>query len=1117
MKNITFIYAGAGSGKTHTLTEKLTKWVKEHRGEANQIMFTTFTKKAANEIKERAQAKLLENQLFDEAQQLNEAFIGTVHSVGYQFIKKYWYLLGITPEITEISDNEKELFFTTSIALVPTDEELKKINNLSRNFDFTDGFYNSYNPNKWQGDVKSLVDKSLTNQIDLINDTNSLNNSVAQAKSIFKGTLKESEIKSIIEHNSSVLLSNELSINAYVTAIDLKIELDSIIARKLEVKDLHLIEKFQKAVMGAYGAAKYASIKEQFILLDLSKADVFQKNYIEYTTLIFTLASRSIENYRSHKQNYGYVDFTDMEVYFLELLDHEIVKKEIAETLQLVMVDEFQDSNPIQLSIFIKLSNLVNQSYWVGDPKQSIYGFRGSDPVLINEIMKQFSIKNDSNLTVEMLKMSWRSSLELVHLGNELFSESLKDQIAPLYIENKEQLLGSDQSESFRQWKESVEIHPIIGKETISLFPARTIDQNIKGCETIQFWNFLQNGAKALRGASNAQYHNSLSNQIKQLLEQDIEIYDKNISKHRKLKGSDICLLFSTNTNVGSLSKELLKVGLKVNAVTDGLLDTLEYRFLKNCISLLLQPSASLANAEMALLTAHSKSLESLFKDRFDYIEQKAASASAEDSTETFSDYWLKSTPFNEKIVQLREHIKGFSVVYSISFIINQFNFFLELTNFGSCNLRRANLLRFIEIAKEYEDSCLKNNIGSSLFGFLNFVEQNTAYQQQAVATDEDAIQLMTYHKSKGLEWPIVFLADLEKDYFADSEFYRKVFFKERVKYSGQITIEKPLENRYIEFLFWPFGSAQSPNSELMEELADTENYSGLYRETLDEKKRLLYVGITRARDGLVFASNSNKNLSWLEKTFNSFNWEETYTSNGLEPISATSFDLFQIGTSVFYEKFIFESEVVHPAVFEKMQYYEKYTPKLQESPYFISPSKAMTLDGCGATILGELHPRLKFKNVEPDTLGNVLHQMLYLKNKPSFTDDVSRLNLNNGIGIDEVSFIENVSLFKDYLAKNFDVIKEFREIHLEHPKDGQHIIGEADLVLETAEGLILIDYKSFPGKKEDILNNSSTFYAGKYSGQLYLYAEMLENQFNKPVLKKLIYYVVQGILVEMG
>lgn len=1112
MKNITFIYAGAGSGKTHTLTEKLTHWVKENRGVANQILFTTFTKKAANEIRERAQAKLLENQLFEEAQQLNEAFIGTVHSVGYQFIKKYWYLLGITPEISEISDNEKELFFTSSISQVPTEEELKHINELSRGFDFREGLFNTLNPNKWQADVKNLVDKSLINQIDLINDNTSLKNSIANAKVIFTGTLKESEIISALKQNFSILLDNAVSNANYNNSIDLKLELDKILGRKLEVNDLHLIEKFQKVVSSAYGAAKYATIKEQFYSLDLSKADVFQEKYIEYITLIFTLAGRSIENYRNHKQNYGYVDFTDMEVYFLELLDQEIVQKEIVQTLQLVMVDEFQDSNPIQLSLFIKLSNLVQQSYWVGDPKQSIYGFRGSDPILIDEIMKQFSFKNDSNLKVEMLKMSWRSSPELVSLTNQLFSESLKDQLAPLYIENREQLLGTDKSELFSRWKESVEIHPIDGKETIFLFPARSTDQNIKECETVQFWNFLENGAKALKSATNSHYCNSLSAEIKRLLEQEIEIYDKNISTHRKLKGSDICILLSTNTNVGNLSKELLKVGLKVNAVTGGLLDTIEYRFLKNCISLLLEPSASLANAEMSLLTGHSESIESLFKDRFDFLNKEKEE---EVSTDIFNDYWLKNTAFNEKIVHLREHIKGFSVVYAISFIINQFNFFLELTNFGSANLRRANLLRFIEIAKEYEDSCLKNNIGSSLFGFLNFVEGNTVYQQQALATDEDAVQLMTYHKSKGLEWPIVFLADLEKDYFTDSEFYKKVFFKERVKYSGNITIEKPLENRYIEFLFWPFGSAGSPNTELMTELTETENYATLYRESLDEKKRLLYVGVTRARDCLVFTSNANKNLSWLEKTVANFNWEEDYNSNGLESILSTSFDLFQTGVPIFYEKFVFESEVVNPPAFEKALYYQKYTPKLQENPYFISPSKAKIVDGCSITIVNELHSRLKFKKAEPDTLGNVLHQMLYLKNKPSFTDDVSRLNLNNGIGIDELSFVENVSLFKDYLVNTFDVINEFGEIHLEQDKNGQYIIGEADLVVETPEGLILFDYKSFPGKKEDILTTSSAFYAGKYSGQLQLYAEMLENRFNKPVLKKLIYYVVQGILVE--
>ncbi len=1112
MKNITFIYAGAGSGKTYTLTEKLTQWVKENRGAANEIMFTTFTTKAANEIKERAQAKLLQNQFFDEAQQLNDALIGTVHSVGYRFIKKYWYLLGISPEIMEISENEKELFFTSSIAQVPTERELQQLNTLSFNFDFKEGLYNSYNPNQWQADVKNLVDNSLSNQINLVDDETSVNHSIAQAKEIFKGTLKEKELKDIFKHNSTTLSENEANNARYRNAIELKLEIDKIIGKELEVKDLHLIEKFQKEVIEAYNAAKYSIIREQLLPLDISKSEVLQKKYIEYLMLIFTLAGRSIENYKSHKQNYGYIDFTDMEVYFLELLDKEIVQKEIKQTLQLVMVDEFQDSNPIQLSLFIKLSNLVKQSYWVGDPKQSIYGFRGSDPVLIDEIMMQFSTKNDFNLKVEMLKMSWRSSPELVYLTNQLFSENLKDQITPLYLENREQLLGTDDSKLFNNWKETVIIHPMEGKETISLFPVRETKENIKGIEGVQFWNFLESGAKdSLKGATKAHSQNMLANKIQTLLEQNIEIYDKNLSAYRKLKGSDICLLLGTNVNVAALSTELLKVGLRVNAITGGLLDTVEYRFLKNCISLLLEPSASLANAEMALLTGYSTSMEHLFENRFNFLEDIKSGA-----PEANPDYWLKNTPFNEKIVELKEHIKGFSVVYTISFIINQFNFFLELTNFGNPALRRANLLQFIETAKEYENSCYKNNIGSSLYGFLNFVEENTIYQQQAVADDENAIQLMTYHRSKGLEWPIVVLVDLEKDYFTDSEFYKKAFFKDRVKYTGQIEIVNPLKNRYIEFLFWPFGPASQPTSDLISEIVETDNFTSIYNESLNEKKRLLYVGVTRSRDSLIFTSNTKKNLSWIEQTISNFNWEAVYDSNNLDTVSTASIDLFSIGKPIAYEKFIFESEVTNPPIFEQAKYYEKYTPKLQDTPYYISPSKAKAITECSITILDEIHPRLKFIMDEPDKLGNVLHQMLYLKNKKSFVDDVKQLNINNEIGIDELSFVENVTFFNNYITKKFNIINEFPEIHLEHPKDGHYIKGEADLVLETNEGLILIDYKSFPGKKEDILNTSSPFYAGKYSGQLQLYAEMLTHRFNKPVLKKLIYYVVQGILVEV-
>ncbi|NRT16975.1 ATP-dependent exoDNAse (exonuclease V) beta subunit [Flavobacterium sp. 28A] len=1112
MRNITFIYAGAGSGKTHTLTEKLLKWVQAHPGQANQVLFTTFTKKAANEIKERAQTRLLEHQMFDEAQQLNEAFIGTIDSVGYQFVKKYWYILGLSPEIQEISDNQKDSFFASSIALVPTEQELLKINSLCSEFNFTTGLFSSFNPNQWQTDVKSLVDKCLINQIDLANDPRSLNQSISQAKSIFRGTISSTEIQSIFEHNSTVLAENPVSNQNYAKAVELQLELSRFIKKELTVSDLQSIDRYFKTIVAAFGAAKYLSSREQLLEFDFSKAFVLQVKYIEYIQLIFDLTARSIQKYQGYKQDSGYVDFTDMEVHFLELLNNEQVKKEIQHTVQLVMVDEFQDCNPIQLSIFIQLSNLVGQSYWVGDPKQAIYGFRGSDPVLIDEIMKKFSKQNNDNLKVEMLKMSWRSSPELVGFTNNVFSQSLSQQLSEIYIEDRNQLLGKENSELFAAWKEQVSIHPMTGVETISLFPARNQSQDIQGANSLQFWNFLENAAKGnFKSASNDKYNNQLSCQIKNLLEQEIFIFDKSISNHRRLRGSDICVLFGTNINVQGLSKSLLEQGLKVNAATEGLLETIEYRFFKNSISLLMEPSSSLANAEMAILTGFTGTTEELFQNRFDFLLSKETEIESD-----FKTYWLKDTSFNEKIVQFKEHIKGFSVFYAINFIINEFNYFQELTNFGNHQLRRANLLRFITIAEEYEDSCLKSNLGSSLLGFIDFIEKNSAYNQQALTTDEDAIQLMTYHKSKGLEWSVVILGDLEKDYFADSEFFRKDFFKSRIKQSGDLNLTQPLCNRYIEFLFWPFGTAKSPNEELMEELKNTENYQMIFNATLNEKKRLLYVGITRSRDCLIFSSNTNKNLSWGERTFSNFNWESSFESKSLSNSASITLDLFDTNNAFQYQQFIFEEKRTTVPSFDEVLYFDKSIAVMQDKPFYISPSQSAGLAKSEILPIAEVHDRLKFKKAVPEVLGNVLHHMLYSRKKEAISSIISLLNQNNSLGIDETSFLENIGHFNQFIQANFDVVEEYPEIHLEQLGNDFCVRGEADLVLETAEGLILIDYKSFPGKKEEIFTFGSDFYAGKYSGQLDHYSEMLIQKFNKPVLKKLIYYVVQGILVEI-
>ena len=98
---------------------------------------------------------------------------------------------------------------------------------------------------------------------------------------------------------------------------------------------------------------------------------------------LFDIAIEALREYDAYKKRRGLIDYTDMEVLVKRLLEKETVQEVLREELDLLMVDEFQDTSPIQLEIFLKLSQLATYSVWVGDPKQSIYGFRGAEPRLM--------------------------------------------------------------------------------------------------------------------------------------------------------------------------------------------------------------------------------------------------------------------------------------------------------------------------------------------------------------------------------------------------------------------------------------------------------------------------------------------------------------------------------------------------------------------------------------------------------------------------------------------------------------------------------------------------------------------------------------------------------------
>ena len=115
MKNITYISASAGSGKTYELTERLKAAILEGKCKPEEVILTTFTKAAASEFKEKAKAKFYEAGKTKEANRLDQALIGTVDSVANVFVQRYWYLLGISPNLKLLDDETTKFFINQKV------------------------------------------------------------------------------------------------------------------------------------------------------------------------------------------------------------------------------------------------------------------------------------------------------------------------------------------------------------------------------------------------------------------------------------------------------------------------------------------------------------------------------------------------------------------------------------------------------------------------------------------------------------------------------------------------------------------------------------------------------------------------------------------------------------------------------------------------------------------------------------------------------------------------------------------------------------------------------------------------------------------------------------------
>ena len=166
MRNVTFISAGAGSGKTYSLTEKILEYI-QRGGNADQIILTTFTNAAADELKEKVRSKLYEKGLYEAATRIDNAAIGTIHSIAYELILRYWYILGINPNSKIMGEEDCNFYISQSLAPLPSQEDIIFFNDLCAKFNISrwNNGISISDPDFWMGDLRKIICQTTDLQI----------------------------------------------------------------------------------------------------------------------------------------------------------------------------------------------------------------------------------------------------------------------------------------------------------------------------------------------------------------------------------------------------------------------------------------------------------------------------------------------------------------------------------------------------------------------------------------------------------------------------------------------------------------------------------------------------------------------------------------------------------------------------------------------------------------------------------------------------------------------------------------------------------------------------------------------------------------------------------------
>ena len=1004
MKNVHYINAGAGSGKTYILTETMADLFDKKQTDPSRVILTTFTELAAAEFKAKAREKLVSKGLLNQAAQMESAVIGTVHSLAFRYIHKYWYLLGLGANIQPMTEEQEALHINESLSNIADDEDIKFFNDYVDKLNIILSQSTRKHYDMWKDDLKALVEQSETFGVE----------DLADSYTYSSGKLKD-----------------------YMSDPDFFTQIKA----KLQEKEIDVLEDSQ-----------------------------YRDLIMEYQKRIYDLGRKWKQNYDEYKRLHNIVSFNDMERLFIRLLSMDEVCNDIRESIDYVFVDEFQDSNPTQIRIFDMLSELVQKgSYWVGDPKQAIYDFRGCDTELVSKITDYIEEKKNKKVpgfSYEPLEHSWRSHNNLVDLVNKTF--------IPVFDN----------------------LHP----DKVRLDPVRNNDLPAQMPNIIHWNMFLKNPDTGKRITNAETLASSIAGNVFRILNGDDDIKqvkDKDTGQLRPIRPNDIALLCYRKDECDLLAQELRKYNIPVAR---------EYTCDTGNREIMLVITILCYIAEFKAPDILKAELYSLFKDKeFEYIAANRKSVVA-DGMFTFLD-------------ELKANLRDQPVSVVTESVINTLDLYHTVGKWGDSKSRKTRMSALITAARNYEQQCLTSGRVSTLYGFINYISTTN---EITISKDilSDGVNILTYHSSKGLEWNVVILCSLGRSSLKPNNFIKKTYIGVNVIRRDRSEKDHFYSDFIVRYIprFISASNANLPQS-MSDMISGSADYTASHTHERYQMARLLYVGMTRARDYLISTSAKEDKLDWL-KELGIVSAITEKTPNGTMaqiwgPDSPQAY-YRKIANDV---KGSFGIEEKTYKTLKLAQTHPEYQP-LYLNPSTLEPDTVQVqVESVGNLTDGALIS-VKPGYGKASDLGTCIHnifEVFNLQNGASNADMATRLicqfGFEKALVTDQV--INNVSALFGYLERTYGTAQEVkRELPFTLAKDGQIIRGEMDLVWMTDRGCVLVDYKNYKDKS-DYTNPESADYSGHLAPQLALYKAALEKT-GLQVADTLIYYPLQGDLVRL-